>query len=31
MENRIYNEKNGLWYKLQSDYYIPYLATDNEE
>ena len=31
MENRIYNEQNGLWYELQGDYYIPCLALPNEE
>ena len=25
MEKVIYDEKNGLWYELQSDYYIPCL------
>mgnify|MGYP003414461353 CR=1 FL=1 len=24
MEKVIYDEKNGLWYELQGDYYIPY-------
>ena len=23
MENRIYNEQNGLWYEKQGDYYNP--------
>lgn len=23
MENKIYDEKNGLWYEKQGDYYIP--------
>lgn len=23
MEKVIYDEKNGLWYELQGDYYIP--------
>ena len=31
MENRIYNEQNGLWYELQGDYYIPCLALPDEE
>ena len=31
MENRIYNEQNGLWYELQGDYYIPCLALSDEE
>ncbi len=26
MENRIYNEQNGLWYELQGEYYLPCLA-----
>lgn len=31
MENIIYVEKNGLWYKLQGDYYIPCLKLPDEE
>ena len=31
MENRIYNEQNGLWYELQGDYYIPCLALPDED
>lgn len=31
MENRIYNEQNGLWYELQGDYCIPCLALPYEE
>lgn len=31
MENRIYNEQNGLWYELQNDYYLPCLARSDEE
>ena len=31
MENRIYNEQNGLWYELQGDYYIPCLILPEEE
>ena len=31
MENRIYNEQNGLWYELQGDYYLPCLALPNED
>ena len=27
----IYNEKNGLWYELQGDYYIPCLKLPEEE
>ena len=26
MENRIYDENNGLWYAKQGDYYLPELA-----
>ena len=31
MEKVIYDEKNGLWYELQGDYYIPYLKLPDEE
>lgn len=31
MENRIYDEKNGLWYAKQGDYYLPELALPLEE
>ena len=31
MEKVIYDEKNGLWYELQCDYYIPYLKLPEEE
>ena len=31
MENRIYDEKNGLWYAQQGDYYLPELALLPEE
>ena len=31
MENRIYDEKKGLWYELQGDYYIPCLTLPEEE
>lgn len=31
MEKVIYDEKNGLWYELQGDYYIPYLKFPEEE
>ena len=31
MENRIYNENNGLWYAKQGDYYLPELALPLEE
>ena len=26
MENRIYDESNGLWYAKKGDYYLPELA-----
>ena len=31
MEKAIYDEKNGLWYELQGDYYIPCLKLPKEE
>lgn len=31
MEKVIYDEKNGLWYELQGDYYIPCLKRPEEE
>ena len=31
MEKVIYDEKNGLWYELQGDYYIPSLKLPEEE
>ena len=31
MEKVIYDEKNGLWYELQGDYYIPCLMLPEEE
>ena len=31
MERYIYDENNGLWYELQSDYYIPCLKLPDEE
>ena len=31
MEKNIYDEKNGLWYELQGDYYIPCLKLPEEE
>ena len=30
MEKIIYDEKNGLWYELQGDYYIPCLKLSDE-
>jgi hypothetical protein len=26
MNKQFYDEKNGLWYELQGDYYLPCLA-----
>ncbi|MBQ5952245.1 MAG: TnpV protein [Lachnospiraceae bacterium] len=31
MEKYIYDEKNGLWYELQGDYYSPCLKLPDEE
>ena len=31
MEKYTYDEKNGLWYELQGDYYIPCLKLPDEE
>lgn len=31
MEKYIYDEKNGLWYELQGDYYISCLKLPDEE
>ena len=31
MEKFIYDEKNGLWYELQGDYYIPCLKLPEDE
>ena len=31
MKKVIYDEKNGLWYELQGDYYIPCLKLYEEE
>jgi len=31
MEKYIYNEKNGLWYESQGDYYIPCLELPAEK
>ena len=31
MENRIYDEKNGLWYAKQGEYYLPELVLPPEE
>lgn len=29
--NRIYDERNGLWYAKQDDYYLPELALPSEK
>ena len=31
MENRIYDERNGLWYERQGDYYLPCLAVPEQQ
>lgn len=31
MEKYIYDEKNGLWYELQGEYYLPCLKLPEEE
>ena len=31
MDQYIYDERNGLWYELQGDYYIPCLTLPTEE
>lgn len=31
MKNRIYDEKNGLWYEKQSNYYLPCLELPEQE
>ena len=31
MDEYIYDEKNGLWYELQGDYYLPCLKLPKEE
>ena len=31
MERIIYDEKNGIWYELQGDYYIPCLKLPDEK
>lgn len=31
MDKYIYDDKNGLWYELQGDYYIPCLTLSAEE
>ena len=31
MQKHIYDEKNGLWYELHGDYYLPCLTVPPEE
>ena len=31
MEKQIYDKKNGLWYELHGDYYLPCLTVPDEE
>lgn len=31
MEKQIYDEKNGLWYELHGDYYLPCLVLPDEK
>lgn len=31
MRNRFFDEKNGLWYEKQGDYYLPCLELPEEE
>ena len=31
MKKRIYDEKNGLWYEMQGDYYLSCLSLPEEE
>lgn len=31
MDKCIYGKKNGLWYELQGDYYLPCLKLPEEE
>ena len=31
MEKHIYDEKNGLWYELQGNYFVPCLKLPAEE
>jgi len=31
MEKQIYDKKNGLWYELQGDYYLPCLTLPKKE
>ena len=31
MQKQVYDEKNGLWYELHGDYYLPCLTAAQEE
>lgn len=31
MENRIYDENNGLWYQKHEDYYLPCITTGDSD
>ena len=31
MEKYIYDTSNGLWYELKGDYYVPYLALNDDD
>ncbi len=31
MDKYVYDKRNGLWYELQGDYYIPRLTLPEEE
>ena len=31
LQKQIYDEKNGLWYELHGDYYLPCLTVPDEE
>ena len=31
MEKYVFDERNGLWYELQGDYYLPCLKLPEEE
>lgn len=31
MEKQLYDESNGLWYERQGDYYLPCLATPEQQ
>ena len=31
LENRLYDERNGLWYERQGDYYLPCLTVPEQQ